>query len=112
MLCLAVLAATGVASGTPCCTLQQLSRPVSSELRDCCESPDCCRMEKRGPAQAALSSKSPQIGAAPTIPSYPPPFLAEAASNGVLARVFLLQSDLSPPGDGRGTYLRISLLRI
>jgi hypothetical protein len=114
VLCLAVLAATGVASAMPCCTLQQLSSPVSAEIRDCCESPDCCRLEKRGPAQAALSVKPPEVAAAAAIFVAHPLFLGESATalNGAFARVSLFDSDLPPPLDGRGTHLRISLFRI
>jgi hypothetical protein len=109
-----VLAATGIASGTPCCTLQQLSRPVSAEMRDCCDSPDCCRVEKRGVAQAALSIKAPEVGALAVLPVSHPLFagVAAVASGGAPWRLSFSRTDHPPPRGGRDLHLRISLLRI
>jgi hypothetical protein len=114
LLSLGVLAATGIASGTPCCTLQQLYRPVSAEVRDCCDSPDCCRVEKHGVAQAALSIKAPEVGTVAALPVSHPLFFGEAgaASSAVLSRLFFSRTDHPPPRGGRDTHLRISLLRI
>ena len=114
LLSFGVLAATGIASGTPCCTLQQLSRPVSAEMRDCCDSPDCCRVEKRGVAQAALSIKAPEVGTVAALPVSHPLFVGEAAaaSSAALSRLSFSRTDHPPPRGGRDTHLRISLLRI
>jgi hypothetical protein len=115
ILAVAVLAATGVAAPAPCCALEELSRPVPAGVPDCCDRPDCCRVEKRGPAQAALSSKAPEVGAtaiaavgllqwhAQTI------FYraAEASSRPLFAK-----DHPPPPHAGRDTHLRISLLRL
>jgi hypothetical protein len=114
LLSLGVLAATGIASGTPCCTLQQLSRPVSAEMRDCCDSPDCCRVEKRGIAPAALSIKAPELAAPATHSVGHPLFDGETAfvSDAALGRPPFSRTDHPPPRGGRDTHLRISLLRI
>jgi hypothetical protein len=114
LLGLAVLAATGVASGAPCCTMEQLARPASAEVRDCCDSSDCCRGEKRGPAQAALSIKPLELRAAVTPAFSHPLFAGEAAvaSAAGLERLSFLETNLPPPRDGRDTHLRISLFRI
>ena len=114
LLSLAVLAETGVVSSTPCCTMECFSRPASVEVRDCCDSSDCCRGEKRGPAQAALSIKPPELGAAMTSAFSHPLFAGEAAvtSGASLDRLSLFETDLPPPRDGRDTHLRISLFRI
>ena len=109
---LGVLAATGVASPTPCCTLQDLSRLAAAVVRDCCERPDCCRVEKRGTAQAALSIKAPEVGAAIEIPAIHPVWIGERSAFLPAARLSFLMADHPPPGDGRDTHLRISLLRI
>jgi len=114
LLSLAVLAETGVVSSTPCCTMGCLSRPASVEVHDCCDSSDCCRLEKRGPAQAALSIRPPEVGTAATLALSHPPPLGEAAvaSRAGLARLSFFETDLPPPRDGRDTHLRISLFRI
>jgi hypothetical protein len=114
LLGVAVLAATGVASGVPCCTMEQLAGPASAEVRDCCDSSDCCRVEKRGPAQAALSARPLELGAGPAPAFSHPLFVGEAAaaSRAGLRRVSFFQTDLPPPRNGRDTHLKISLLRI
>ncbi len=113
LLGLAVLAATGVAS-SPCCTMQQLSRPASAEIRDCCESSDCCRVETRGPAQAALSIKPPEVGTATALALSHPLLSGQAAvaPSAGLARLSFFETDRLPSRDGRDTHLRISLFRI
>ena len=114
LLSVGVLTATGIASGTPCCTLEQLSRPASAEMRDCCDSPDCCRAEKRGVAQAALSIKAPEVGTAAALPVSHPLFAGDTAlaSEAALLRLPFSRTDHPPPRGGRDTHLRISLLRI
>jgi hypothetical protein len=114
LLSVGVLAATGIASGTPCCTLQQLSRPVSAEMRDCCDSPDCCRVEKRGVAEAALSIRAPELAPAAALSVGHLLFVGEAAfvSGAALARPPFSRTDHPPPRGGRDTHLRISVLRI
>jgi len=111
---IAVLAATGVASPLPCCTLEELSRPGSTEVRDCCDRQDCCRVEKRGPAQAALSIKAPEVGVTTLLATSHPQWLVQEAVSpaGALARQPLFEKDHPPPRGGRDTHLRISLLRI
>ena len=108
-----LLAAAGVLSGTPCCTLTHLAGPASFASPDCCDKPDCCRGEKRGPAQATLSAKTPEAAAraafaaaVPVIPGW------TAGTIGVSFAAPLVARDHSPPFDGRGTHLRISLFRI
>ena|SRR5437762_2353388 len=107
------LASSGVASGTPCCTLTHLAGPPAVASPDCCDSPDCCRGEKRGPAQATLSPKTPENSArmafvaTPTLPS--------VTGAGTTVAVFgepLVLKDHSPPLDRRATRLLISLFRI
>jgi hypothetical protein len=94
--------------------MEQLARPASAEVRDCCENSDCCRVEKRGPAQAALSIKPPELGAALTLAFSHPLFAGEAAvaSGAGLERPSFFETDLSPPRDERDTYLWVSLFRI
>ena len=112
LLSLAVLVETGVAS-TPCCAMQQLSGPASIEVLDCCDSADCCRLEKRGPAQVALSIKPPDVGAAALSFSHPLlPGEAAVALRAGFARSSFFENDHPPPLNGRDTHLRISLLRL
>jgi hypothetical protein len=113
-LSLAVLAATGVVSSAPCCAMERLSGPASVEVRDCCDGSDCCRLEKGGLAQAVLSIKPPEVRTAAALPFSHPAPLGEAAfaSRARLAQLSLLETDHSPPRDGRDTHRRISLLRI
>lgn len=114
LLSLAVLAETGVVSSKPCCTMEQLARSAAAEVCDCCDSSDCCRGEKRGPAQAALSIKPPELGAAVTLSFSHPLFAGEAAvaSGAGLERLSFFEINLPAPRDGRDTHLRISLFRI
>ena len=112
LLSLAVLVETGAVS-TPCCAMEQLSRPASVEVLDCCDSADCCRLEKRGPAQVALSIKPPEVG--PAALSFNHPLLlgeAAVASRAAFARTSFFENDHPPPLNGRDTHLRISLLRV
>ena len=107
------LAATGVASGTPCCTLAHLTAPAALSAPDCCDSPDCCRGEKRGPAQATLSAKVPQTSARTPFVAAPPVLSARAC--GTIVSAFgepLVLKDHSPPLDRRATRLLISFFRI
>ena len=107
------LAATGVASGTPCCTLAHLAAPAALTLPDCCDSPDCCRGEKRGPAEATLSAKAPGISARAVFVAAPA--VAFAMAVGTIVSGFgepLVLKDHSPPLDGRSTRILISLFRI
>ena len=107
-----LLATTGVASGTPCCTLTHLAGPAGVEFADCCDQPDCCRGEERGPVQANLSAKAPE--AAPPVVLFAA--LPSLNGTGRTARIAssapLVSSDLSPPLDRRATRLLISLFRI
>lgn len=107
------LAATGVASGTPCCTLAHLAAPAALTLPDCCDSPDCCQGEKRGPAQATLSAKAPENSVRATFVAAPLMLLARAAGTTVASfGEPLVLKDHSPPFDRRATRLLISLFRI
>lgn len=108
---LGVLAATGVASGTPCCTLAKLAPASTTEVRDCCAHPSCCDIEKRGPAQA------PSVkAAASALPTDLP--LTACLASGDPEAVFGLRPavthsvDRPPPLDLRDTHLRISVFRI
>ena len=109
-----VLAATGVASLSPCCGLEELTRPASTEIRDCCARADCCRSEKRGPAPAALSLKAPEAADSLALQLSDAPWLASGAAvpPAAFAGQFLFDKDHSPPLDGRGTHLRISVFRV
>lgn len=107
------LAATGVASGMPCCTLAHLAGPAAVSSPDCCDSPDCCRGEKRGPAQATLSAKTPETSASAAFVAALPVPSARAAGTTVAAfGEPLVLKDHSPPLDRRATRLLISLFRI
>src|SRR5258706_1262009 len=107
------LAATGVASGTPCCTLTHLTGPAAVTSTDCCDSPDCCRGEKRGPAQATLSAKAPKSSARAPFVAAPLAIIAMASRTTVAAfGEPLVLKDHSPPLDKRATRLLISLFRI
>jgi hypothetical protein len=112
LLSLAVLVETGIVSA-PCCAMEQLSRPASVEVLDCCDSADCCRLEKRGPTQVAFSIKPPEVGAAALCFTHPL-VLGEAAvaSRNGFARSSFFENDHPPPRNGRDTHLRISLLRL
>ncbi len=114
LVCLCLLTATGVASGTPCCTLAHLAERASVASPDCCDKPDCCRGETRGPADATLTIKPPEIEAAVLL-AFGHPLLAGetvTVSRADRARIFFYQTDLPPPLDGRGTHLRISVFRV
>jgi hypothetical protein len=107
------LAATGVASGKPCCTLIQLAGPAVAGSPDCCDNPDCRMGEKRGPAQATLAARAPKA-ASPAAFLPVPPVLSRRAA-GKISIAFgepLVVSDHSPPLDRRETRLLISLFRI
>src|SRR6266481_7678724 len=94
------LAATGVASGTPCCTLTHLTGPPAVASADCCDSPDCCQGEKRGPAQATLSAKTPDTAARAVLMAASPMPCARTA--GTIVTGFgepLVLKDHSPPLD-------------
>lgn len=107
------LAATGVVSGTPCCTLTHLAGPAAVSSPDCCDSPDCCRGEKRGPAQVTLSSKAPEASARAHFVVAPLAFSVRGA--GTTLAAFgepLALKDHSPPLDRRATRLLISVFRI
>jgi hypothetical protein len=107
------LAATGVASGTPCCTLTHLAGPPAVTSPDCCDSPDCCRGEKRGPAQATLSAKAPDTAARAMLIAASP--VSHARTAGTILAGFgepLVLKDHSPPLDRRETRLLISLFRV
>ena len=107
------LASSGVASGTPCCTLTHLAGPPALASPDCCDSPDCCRGEKRGPAQATLSAKAPETSSRPAFVAAPPVSFARAAGTAMAAfGELLVLKDHSPPLDRRETRLLISLFRI
>ena len=108
-----LLSATGVASGTPCCTLLHLAGPAAVGSPDCCDNPDCCRGEKRGPAQATLSARTPEAAPRAAFVAPPPPL--SGGSAGAILVAFgepLVLNDHSPPLDGRQTRLLISLFRI
>jgi hypothetical protein len=108
-----VLAATGVASGTPCCTLTHLAGLAAVSSPDCCDSPDCCRGEKRGPADVTLSAKAPEISS--RAPFVAAPFVLVPRTAGTTVAIFgepLVLKDHSPPLDRRATRLLISLFRI
>ena len=108
-----LLAATGVASGTPCCTLAHLAGPAALSSPDCCDSPDCCRGEKRGPAQATLSAKAPETSARAAFLAAPLELSARVAGTTVASfGEPLVLKDHSPPLDRRATRLLISLFRI
>ncbi len=116
LLVVGVLCATGVASGTPCCTLLRLdsSNRAGEGAGDCCESSNCCRIEKRGPAQAEFLATSPDAAAAEA-PLVSRPILAAGpvgASPAGSAGQALSPTDHPPPPGGRDTYLRISLFRV
>ena len=113
MLGLGFLAASGAASGTPCCTLTHLAGSPAVWSPDCCDSPDCCRGEKRGPAQATLSARTPETPARMAFVATPTLLSVRAA--GPTVAVFgepLVLTDHSPPLDRRATRLLISLFRI
>jgi len=108
-----LLTASGVASGTPCCTLTHLAGPPAVASPDCCDSPDCCRGEKRGPAQATLSAKAPETSARAAFVAAPPvPFARAAGTTMAAFGEPLVLKDHSPPLDRRETRLLISLFRI
>ncbi len=116
LLMVGVLCATGVASGAPCCKLLRLdtTNGAGAGAGDCCGSSNCCRIEKRGPAQAELLAMAPEA-AAPEAPSVSHPlFLVEAESfrPAVSERQRLFSTDHPPPPGGRDTHLLISLFRI
>ena len=67
---------------------------------------------ERGTAQAALSIKAPEVGAAIEIPAIHPVWIGERSAFLPAARLSFLMADHPPPSDGRDTHLRISLLRI
>ncbi len=111
--CLGLLAATGVVSGTPCCTLTHLADRASVASPDCCDNPDCCRGEKRGPADATLTVRASEIS--------PPEVFAPAPalSAGGISGLGLLAcgdrpvaNEHSPPLDRGRTHLLISVFRI
>lgn len=108
-----VLCATGIASGAPCCTLLALDAGNRAAAVDCCESSNCCSIEKQGPAQAELLATLP--GAAGSVASFAHPLVladAEASLPAASALKRFSRTDHSPPPGGRDTYLRVSLLRI
>jgi hypothetical protein len=111
-----VLCATGIASGTPCCTLLTLDsgHGAGAPAVDCCESTNCCSIEKQGPAQAELLATLPgTAGSEASFVSHPL-FIAnaEALLPATPALKRFTRTDHSPPPGGRDTYLRVSLLRI
>jgi hypothetical protein len=114
VLAVGVLVSTGIAQLGLCCSLAELSRPVATELRDCCDRPDCCRSEKRGPAPAALLSKVEEAKSTAVLPVVHVPALGSIAAASLLDPVHLrlYERDHPPPPDGRGIYLRVSLLRV
>lgn len=83
-------------------------------MRDCCKSPDCCRVEMRGVAQVALSIKAPQAATMTALPVSYPLFTLDSVlvCDPALLRLPFLRPDHPPPGGGRDTHLRISLLRL
>jgi hypothetical protein len=108
-----LLAASGVAAGTPCCTLTHLAGPPSVASSDCCDSPDCCRVEERGPAQATLSAKAAETLARAAFIAAPPVLCPGAVGRTVAAfGELLVLKDHSPPLDRRATRLLISLFRV
>lgn len=106
-----LLAATGVASGTPCCTLTHLAGASAVESADCCDRPDCCRGEERGPFPANFSARAPQA-APPVLVATLPSLHGTGPSARIVSGPPVVSSDLSPPLDRRGTRLLISLFRI
>jgi hypothetical protein len=111
-LILGLLSSTGVASGTPCCTLSHLAEPAALASADCCDSPDCCRAEERGPVQASLTAKPPEASSCPTL-AVVLPSLPDAHQAAMLASGGPLQlREHSPPPHLRDTRLLISLFRI
>ncbi len=114
LVCFGLLAARGIASGTPCCSLTHLADLASLVSPDCCDSPDCCRSEKRGPADATLTVKPPEIGAAMGL-GFGHPLAAGATVTAAwadLAWISFFDVDHPPPLDGRYTHLRISVFRL
>jgi len=108
-----LLVAAGSALRMPCCGLAQLARVSALQAPDCCPSPDCCRGEKRGPAQAALSSKAPDTGPRPALAAQQMP--AHAAPSGFFLTPFRVPfafSEHSPPTERPNTRLLISLIRV
>ena len=108
-----LLAASGSALRMPCCGLAQLARVSSLEAPDCCPSPDCCRGEKRGPAQAALSSKAPETGPRPALAAQQMP--AHVAPSGFFLshfRATFAYPEHFPPAARPNTRLLISLIRV
>ncbi len=111
--CLGLLAATGVASGTPCCTLTRLADRASVAAPDCCDNPDCCRGEKRGPADATLTVRTSEI--LPPAVFVPAPALP---AGGIFSPDLLgfgerpVANEHSPPLDRSRTHLLISVFRI
>jgi hypothetical protein len=114
LLTVGVLCTTGVASGTPCCTLLGLEPDSRPRVEDCCTSSDCCRIEKRGPAQTAPLSRASEDAGPATLSVGHPPFAGETAGASVALsdRTRFFETDHPPPPAGRNVYLRISLLRI
>jgi hypothetical protein len=110
---LGLLAATGVASGTPCCTLTHLADRASVASPDCCDDPDCCRGEKRGPVDATLSAATPEtepraafVPISPLLPGRISSMVLPAFSDRTAV------SEHPPPLDRSRTRLLISLFRI
>jgi len=108
-----LLVAAGSALRMPCCGLAQLTRVSALEAPDCCPTPDCCRGEKRGPAQAALTSRAPDTGLRPALalqqmPAHPAPigfFLTRF-------RAPFAFTEHSPPAERPNPRLLISLIRV
>jgi len=113
VLVVGLLAATGVASGTPCCTLVQLAGPAAPGSPDCCDKPDCRRGEKRGPAQATLAARAPEAASPAAFLAVPPALSGSPAQKTSIGLGEpLLVSEHSPPLGRRETRLLISLFRI
>ena len=110
---LGLLAATGVASGTPCCTLTHLADRASVASPDCCDDPDCCRGEKRGPVDATLTVRTSEIS--PPAVFVPVPALPASRVSGPDLLAFgdrPVANEHSPPLDRSRTHLLISVFRI
>ena len=82
-------------------------------MRDCCDEPDCCRVEKQGPSQAVAVSKASDHAPKTDLPVTHPLHVGEA---NVLAGIFSLApvtaTDRPPPLACRNTRLLISLIRV
>ncbi len=111
--CFGLLAATGVASGTPCCTLTHLADRASMVSPDCCDNSDCCRGEKRESAEVTLSVKTSDMS--PRAHSVPASPLLPGRISGMVLAAFgdrAVVNEHSPPLDRSRTRLLISLFRI